>query len=235
LTSACPSAAAATSCTASRERAFVADASHELRTPLAMLRTELELVARERPAGRDLDEAVESAIAETDRLTGLTEDLLVLARADREQLPLRRESVGVLDLLAKTTDRYVSSDGRRVTFGAPDPSDLRLLADRARLEQALTNLVDNALRHGDGPVRLSALTRGGRVELHVSDTGAGFPAPFLPAAFERFTRGDPGRTENGTGLGLAIVAAIAEAHGGAAHAANRPGGGADVWLDLPGG
>jgi signal transduction histidine kinase len=215
-----------------RERSFVADASHELRTPLAMLRTELELIARDRPAGADLDEATASAIAETDRLTGLTDDLLTLARADGDRLPLRPETVGVLDLLAGVTERYPPADGRRVMFTSPEPLDLRLRADRARLEQALTNLVDNSLRYGRGDVRLTAALHNGIVELHVTDDGDGFPPGFLDTAFERFTRGNPGRTEDGTGLGLAIVAAIAEAHGGRAHAANRVEGGADVWIDI---
>jgi signal transduction histidine kinase len=215
-----------------RERAFVADASHELRTPLAMLRTELELIARDRPAGASLDSAVASAIAETDRLTRLTEDLLVLARADRHSLPLRPEDIVVRDLLADMAATYAAADGRKVAYADPDAPDLSVCADRVRIEQALTNLVDNALRHGGGPVRLDAVARDGLIELHVTDEGDGFPPGFLATAFERFTRGDPGRTEQGTGLGLAIVAVIAESHGGAAHAVNRPQGGADVWIDL---
>ena len=214
-----------------RERTFVADASHELRTPLAMLKTELELMARDRPEGQALDGAVASAIAETDRLTRLTEDLLVLARADGGRLPVRAEGVAVADLLADATARYT---GEEVD---PDPQieppGLRVRADRARIGQALANLVDNALRHGKGPVVLSAVLRGGFVELHVTDSGKGFPAGFLARAFERFTRGDPGRTESGTGLGLSIVQAIADSHGGRAGAGNRRRGGADVWIAIP--
>jgi signal transduction histidine kinase len=215
-----------------RERAFVADASHELRTPLTMLRTELELMARDRPAGAALDGAVASAIAETDRLTRLTEDLLVLARADRDRLPLRPETIVVRDLLVDVAGRYADTNGRQVSYGNPQLADVAISADRSRLEQALTNLVDNALRYGAGDVRLGARLHDGFVELHVTDEGDGFPPDFLATAFERFTRGDPGRTEDGTGLGLAIVAAIAESHGGEAHAANRPRGGADVWIDI---
>jgi signal transduction histidine kinase len=213
-----------------RERTFVADASHELRTPLAMLKTELELIARDRPAGIALDDAVASAIAETDRLARLTEDLLVLARADRGRLPVRPEVVGVADLLGDATARYTGEEVER--DADVEPSDLEVRADPARIEQALGNLIDNALRHGSGPVRLSAVLRGDFVELHVTDKGKGFPAGFLARAFERFTRGAPGRTESGTGLGLAIVQTIAESHGGHAGAVNRPGGGADVWIAI---
>jgi signal transduction histidine kinase len=106
-------------------------------------------------------------------------------------------------------------------------------ADRLRLEQALGNLVDNALRHGGGTVRLSAAPADGVVELHVRDEGGGFPPDFLGQAFERFTRADHARTEGGAGLGLPIVRAIAEAHGGSAHALNREQGGADVWVAVP--
>jgi signal transduction histidine kinase len=103
-----------------------------------------------------------------------------------------------------------------------------------RLEQALGNLVDNALRHGGGAVRLFVSSSDGNVELHVRDEGGGFPPEFLGHAFERFARADAARTQGGAGLGLSIVRAIAEAHGGSAHAANRERGGADVWLSVPG-
>jgi signal transduction histidine kinase len=94
-------------------------------------------------------------------------------------------------------------------------------------------MVDNALRHGGGDVLLRAARANGHVELHVCDSGPGFPDAFLPDAFERFSRADEARTRGGTGLGLAIAAAVATAHGGAARAANREQGGADVWLELP--
>jgi two-component system OmpR family sensor kinase len=106
-------------------------------------------------------------------------------------------------------------------------------ADPIRLRQALGNLVDNALRYGNGTVSLSARALNGSVELHVRDEGNGFPPEFIPAAFERFSRADGGRGRGGTGLGLAIVQAIARAHKGEAVAANLPDGGADVWVTIP--
>jgi signal transduction histidine kinase len=101
------------------------------------------------------------------------------------------------------------------------------------LEQALGSIVDNALRYGAGTIRLTAKRADGRMEVHVTDEGDGFPTDFLDRAFERFTRADPARGRGGTGLGLAIVSAIAASHGGEVAAANRPGGGADVWISLP--
>ena len=113
------------------------------------------------------------------------------------------------------------------------PVRLRLHGDRLRLEQALGNLVDNALRYGAGPVALDAHRVDGQVELHVRDEGPGFPEEFLPRAFERFSRADAGRNGAGAGLGLAIVGAVAAAHAGGAFARNRARSGADVWITLP--
>jgi signal transduction histidine kinase len=219
-----------------RERTFVSDASHELRTPLAILKGELEL-ARKRPRTHsELQEALRSAEDETDRLAQLAEDLLVIARSDQGRLPVRREPIEVVPLLDRVREHFArraAESGVEILVSAPD--ELEVSADRLRLEQALGNLVDNALRHGGDHIVLSARERDGAVEFSVHDRGAGFPEVFLATAFERFTRGDHGRTGRGAGLGLAIVAAIAEGHGGTATAANRlqNGGGAEVRIVLP--
>ena len=110
---------------------------------------------------------------------------------------------------------------------------LRVEIDRMRLEQALGNLVDNALRYGGNEVTLEAARIDGRIELHVRDNGSGFPAEFLRRAFDRFARVDAARGSAGSGLGLAIVKAIAESHEGTAHAANTRPAGADTWVALP--
>ena len=215
-----------------RERAFVADASHEFRTPLAMLKAELELMKLERPVGAAFDGALASAIGDTDRLARLTDDLLVLARADRDRLPIKPERVSVADLLARVAQRYAKADVSVRADSAADPLPA-ISADPARLEQALGNLVDNALRYGARPVELSAFERDGRAELHVRDEGPGFPPDFIDRAFERFSQAGAGHGDEGTGLGLAIARAIAETHGGSARVANRPGGGADAWIAIP--
>ena len=103
----------------------------------------------------------------------------------------------------------------------------------ASAEQALGNLVDNALRHGEGTIRLRAEQRDGRVEIRVSDEGKGFPPDFLPRAFDRFTRADEARGGAYAGLGLAIADTIARAHGGTAQAANGADNGAVVTITLP--
>ncbi|HEY6780980.1 MAG TPA: ATP-binding protein, partial [Thermoleophilaceae bacterium] len=217
-----------------RERTFVSDASHELRTPLAILRTELELALRgERSAG-ELEAAVRSAAEETERLNQLAEDLLVIARSDQGGLPVQLHEVPARYLLDRVCDRFArrAAEAGRPLLVEPPP-ELDLVVDTLRLEQALGNLVENALRHGGGEITLAVEEHGLQLQLHVRDRGPGFPPDFLASAFERFTRADHARTAGGAGLGLAIVQAIAAAHGGRCGAANRPGGGADVWLTLP--
>ena len=214
-----------------RERGFVASASHELRTPLALLKGELELALRAGRTPEQLRAALSSAAEESDRLVQLAEDLLVLARFDEGKLPVRPQLLQLDELLQTVARRFESrSDGRlRIEADA----GLVVEADRIRVEQALSNLVDNALRYGEGPVTVTATGADGSVALRVSDEGPGFPEELLSTAFDRFTRGDRARTRGGTGLGLAIVDAVARAHGGSASAANRPDRGAEVALSLP--
>jgi two-component system OmpR family sensor kinase len=217
-----------------RERAFVADASHELRTPLAILKTEIELALRDGRSVEEFKDALRSAGEETDRLVQLAEDLLVIARSDQGRLPIRHEEVDLQELLGAVRSRFLvrARDHGADIAVLPAPA-VTALADSLRLEQALGNLLDNALRHGGRRVSLQAIAMDEVVELHVRDDGPGFPAGFLGRAFERFARADAARGRGGAGLGLAIVSAIASAHGGSAAAANRPDGGADVWLVIP--
>ena len=116
---------------------------------------------------------------------------------------------------------------------APRTGDLSVRADPDRIRQAISNLVDNSLRYGDGTVTLSARRAEDRVQLHVSDQGAGFGEAFAAHAFDRFSRADLARGRGGVGLGLAIVRTIATAHGGDAGACDLPQGGADVWIAIP--
>jgi heavy metal sensor kinase len=216
-----------------RERSFVADASHELRAPLALVRTEVELALDLPRSAEELRVALRSIGEEADRLSQLADDLLLLARLDEGELTLRKEPLEVNALLHDLAERFLrraAEGGRGIEINAPA---LRVEADRVRLEQALVNLVENALRHGTGTIRLTGSPAVGCVEIHVADEGPGFPDGAAATAFERFTRGDPARSSSGAGLGLAIVRAIAEAHGGSVAIANDATEGADVVLSLP--
>ena len=215
-----------------RERRFVSDASHELRTPLTMLRTELELALRRARTPEELEQSIRSAAEETDRLSRIADDLLLLARAEQGKLPLRAEPTDLVDVLETVRTRFgarAELEGRPLSVDVDDSPVARV--DRLRLEQALGNLVDNALRHGEGEITITAATRDSTAELHVLDEGPGFPDGFGAKAFEPFSRAAP--SGDGSGLGLAIVATIIRAHDGEVAAAARTGGGADVWIRLP--
>jgi two-component system, OmpR family, sensor kinase len=217
-----------------RQREFVADASHELRTPLAVLRAELELADRSERSPEELQSALRSAAEEVDRLSRLAEDLLVVARSDRGRLPVKRERVDLRVLLARVGERFgtrANESAREIVVDVP--ADLEAELDVLRLEQAVGNLIDNALRHGAGHVRVSARQSDGSVTLEVADEGPGFPEGFEAQAFERFTRADGGRTGGGAGLGLAIVQAIAAAHGGRATIASSEGPATTVRISMP--
>jgi heavy metal sensor kinase len=217
-----------------RERTFVDDASHELRTPLALHKTELELALRYAKTPEEMRAAIASAIVEVDRLSALAEDLLVLARSEQGKLALHLRRVRLADLLDDVRERFASRiDGSGRTLVVEPTNGLTIDADPVRLEQALTNLVENAILHGGGEITVRASESDGDLHIHVEDRGPGFPPEFLDRAFERFSRADQARGGDGTGLGLAIVEAIARAHKGTAHAANRNGSGADVWIELP--
>lgn len=221
-----------------RQRAFTADASHELRTPFAVLRGELELAGRPGRSRTELSAAVASAAEEADRLTRITDDLLLLARGDEATLNISRARTDVALLLARSAERAQARAGAAgVTCRVNVPAGLTAMVDSGRIRQAVDNLVDNALRFAPRgtEVDLFAEMSGQTLVIEIRDRGPGFPPSFLPHAFERFARPDLGRARDagGAGLGLSIVQTIAQAHGGRAVAGNRDGGGAAVRLEIP--
>ncbi|MCX4511870.1 HAMP domain-containing histidine kinase [Streptomyces sp. NBC_01619] len=212
-----------------RVRQFVADASHELRTPLASIRGYAELTRRGRErTGPDTRHALGRIEAEATRMTGLVEDLLLLARLDAGR-PLSYEST---DLSPRVVDAV--SDARAAgpdhawRLELPDePATVR--ADPARLQQVLVNLLANARTHTPPGTTVTAcvrpLDRRGAVTIEIRDDGPGIPAALLPRVFERFARGDASRSRHAgsTGLGLAIVQAVVAAHGGTVGVESAPG------------
>jgi two-component system, OmpR family, sensor kinase len=214
-----------------RERRFVADASHELRTPVAVIKAELEAALRAGGHDPEVRAALAAALEECDNLAQLAEDLLVVARTGEGELPVRLDTVSVSLLLDSVRQRFADrarERGREIRLEAADGLCAR--GDELRLRQALGNLVDNALRHGEGPIALRSAASDDGVELEVSDAGAGFAPDIAGRAFERFARGDLARRRDGTGLGLSIVRAIAQAHGGRAEVVPGPGATVRIWL-----
>jgi len=222
-----------------RERRLVDRASHELRTPLAIQRIDLDLALSGPQTISELQAALRSVSQENEHLTRLTKDLLVLARARAGVLDVQPEEISLADLLADARRRILAAAGKRaqVRFRADDGS---VRVDPVWIRQALTNLVENAVRHTplNGEVLVTASNPDGHLVLTVEDTGPGFPQASINDAFEPFARSNLGHADGSrsgsesTGLGLAIVQAITEAHGGSARAENLPAGGARVTLTI---
>jgi signal transduction histidine kinase len=208
---------------------FVADASHELRTPLTALKLRLENLEGELPESSRPD--VEAALAEADRLNGMVESLLALARADAAETPAERVDVGeLIRARAQAWEAYAAERGTDVVAEANGRPLAR--AGRGRLEQVLDNLLSNALEASPGgtTVRLRAERSADGVELHVVDEGPGLTAPERERAFDRFWRG--GGAGSGSGLGLAIVKRLVEADDGAVELREAEGGGVDAVVTL---
>jgi two-component system OmpR family sensor kinase len=216
-----------------RLRSFAADASHELRTPLAAIRGYAELARRR---GGELPEEVAHALgrveAESARMTGLVDDLLLLARLDAGR-PLAAEPVDLTRLVIDAAaDGRAAAPGHRWLLDLPgEPVTVR--GDEARLRQVLANLAANAGRHTPAGTTVTftlaeVAAAPGAVPgavLTVADDGPGIPPALLPLLFERFVRGDGSRsrTAGSTGLGLSIVQAVVAAHGGRVSVSSRPG------------
>ncbi|HUH70424.1 MAG TPA: HAMP domain-containing sensor histidine kinase [Mycobacterium sp.] len=212
-----------------RVRQFVADASHELRTPLAAIRGYTELAQRMGQDGGDLEavaHAMSRVASETNRITRLVEDLLLLARLDSGR-PLEREPVDLSQLAVDAvSDAHVAGPDHQWELDLPE-EPVVVTGDAARLHQVLTNLLANARVHtGAGTVVTTRLsTEPTHTVLQVIDNGPGIPEALKSEVFERFARGDSSRSRKGgsTGLGLAIVSAVVKAHNGTITVKSSPG------------
>jgi two-component system OmpR family sensor kinase len=216
-------------------RRFVADASHELRTPLAAVRAYAELFGRgaaQRPA--DLARSMSGITRETERMSLLVDDLLLLARLD-EGRPLEQAPVDLAELIGEAVDAARVLEPARPIDVILQPATVA--GDHARLRQVIDNLLANVRTHTPAhtPVTVSLKQTAGQVQLQVADQGPGLSPEQAAHVFERFYRVDDSRTRasGGVGLGLSIVAAIARAHGGSARAESTPGGGATFIVTLP--
>ncbi|MEV5505482.1 sensor histidine kinase [Streptomyces orinoci] len=211
-----------------RLRRFAADASHELRTPVATVRAHAELALRHpEPVPEEVRHALERIQSESRRMSGLVDDLLLLARLDAGR-PLAREPVDLTRLaLDAMDDARAAAPGHRWLLDLPEEPVL-VPGDEHRLHQVIANLLANARVHTPAGTQVElrlAPAPDGAVELTVTDDGPGIPAELLPEVFQRFTRADHQRSRRtgSTGLGLAIVSAVTTAHGGRATAESRPG------------
>ena len=219
---------------------FVANVSHELRTPLSLIKGAAETLldgAKSDPAA--LDRLLQIIDRHADRLTLLIDDLLMLAKLDSGRLTLNLQPCALRTAVQETLDDLAPrAQVRAMRLENALPEGLLVLADPDRLNQVLSNLIDNGIKYGRacGLVVVSGRPLGnGRVELCVRDDGPGIPPEARARVFERFYRVDKARSreQGGTGLGLAIVKNVIQAHGGEVRVESTPGERTEFFLTLP--
>ena len=214
---------------------FSADLAHELRTPIGNMLGEAQVaLTREREAD-EYRAVVESTAAECERLSGIIDNLLFLARAESAEQQLARSSFNARTALEKIVNFYQApAEDRHIEISCS--GDAEIFADPILFNRAVGNLVDNALRFtpDGGEIRISIRSEQSDTEISVSDTGSGIAAEHLPRVFDRFYRADPSRSSAGTGLGLALVKSIVDLHGGSAAIQSQLGRGTAVTLRFPG-
>ncbi|MCL4250713.1 MAG: cell wall metabolism sensor histidine kinase WalK [Anaerolineae bacterium] len=218
-------------------RNLVADVAHELRTPITALQTSLyALIDDTYPVTK---QEIAGLYEQTRLLSRLVNDLHELSLADARQLPLRKHRVDISAALEELVTPFrMVAETKAIDFDVVKAGKLPdIEADEARINQVLHNLLSNALRHTPegGTITLTLSEYGDGVQIAVTDTGEGIPPEHLPHIFERFYRGDAGRSRDmgGTGLGLAVAKAIVEAHGGEILAESEIGKGTSVKVRLP--
>jgi heavy metal sensor kinase len=214
---------------------FTADASHELRTPVSVILTQTQLaLSRERGAA-EYRESLQACQRAAERMRGLVNSLLDLARVDSGKLDLTLAECDLATVAAESLELVVplALEKNAILRSAVEP--IRVKADSARIGQVLVNLLYNAVQHNPNGVEVRLVTqkRGNEALLRVEDNGAGIPADALPHIFERFYRVDQSRTRNGNGLGLSICQAIVQAHRGTIRAESQAGKGTAFIVSLP--
>lgn len=219
-------------------RQFVADASHELRNPLASIRGYAELTRRDRSSiSPDVRHALERIESESDRMSELVNDLLLLARLDTGPAIERTEVDASEIVLNAVADARAAGPDHDWTFDAPD-EPVFLAADANRLHQVVANLLNNARTHTPPGTKVHTDVSGtaDSVEIRVTDNGPGIAPEILGRVFERFTRAEPSRVRtsgSSTGLGLAIVKAVVKAHGGTVRVESEPDVRTSFIITLP--
>ena len=229
-----------------RQRTFIADASHELKTPLTLIRADAEVLSRglsDPEQARDNRELIDDLLGETDRMSAVLSDLLLLARLDAEKISVSREPFDLALVLSETSERFAAravAEGKNLEV--EHSGKLPARGDAERTGQILAALLDNALRFTppEGTITVEGEVTDKRIKATVTDTGPGIPPESLDRIFERFYRADThsaartrGPSGGGSGLGLAIARDLARAQGGELIAENVPRGGARFALTLP--
>lgn len=220
-----------------RQRQFIADASHELRTPLTVIFSELEFIQR-RTTDEPTSESIRTSLLELERLSRMTEGMLMLARLDASRLTLKREVFRLDELLLECVQLLKTLFSQKhLAIHLHIGEAVEVKADRDKLKSAFINLLDNAAKYSSdgGTVGVSLRMNGtASVRVEISDTGCGIAAADIPHVFKRFYRPASARAESsGSGLGLAIVEEVVNMHGGTVTARSTPGEGSIFVIELP--
>ena len=216
------------------QRDFVTDVSHELRTPLTTIRGNLALLHREPPVPRtEREDILRDLTGESERLIRLVTDLLTLARADAGR-KLASERVPIRQLVDDVCRQArLLEPGREIECNGVDDRNAVALGDHDALKQVLLILLDNAIHHASGSIRLAVAQDDRRVTISVQDSGPGMAPELCERIFDRFCRGDASRTTPGFGLGLSIAKALVKAQGGAIEVESQVGRGSTFTVTLP--
>jgi heavy metal sensor kinase len=223
------------------QRRLTADVSHELRTPLTALRGEIEVALRAPRSQREYEHVLRSGLEEIERLTELSEDLLLVTRAEARLVSPQRVATDVQHLVDERLERLRKMfEERGLTVDCSVRASAPVLLDPELMVRLIDHLLENALQFtpAGGTIRVEAepIPAGGGLRLAIENSGSGIAATDLPHLFEPFYRADLARTRadgRGTGLGLALVASIAHLHGGVARASSVAGQSTRFEVDLP--
>ena len=213
---------------------FFTDLAHELRTPIGNILGEAQVALTRERTSEEYRSIIESSAAECERLSGIIDNLLFLARAESAEQQIERSLFNGRAALEKIASFYqTAAEDRHVDIACEGEG--QIFADQALFNRALSNLIDNALRFtaDGGNIRISIAARDSHTEVLVRDTGSGIASEHLPRVFDRFYRGDASRSSAGTGLGLALVKSIVDLHGGSARIQSEAGSGTAVTLVFP--
>lgn len=216
---------------------FSIDVSHELKTPLTILKGETEVTLRKDRENEDYRKLLKSHLEEVDRMTRIIDDLLLLSKADSEEIRLNIEDIALRDLVMDICmDMKIFADNKGIELIVSELEDVRLKGDELKLRRMLWNVVQNGIKYTQkgGKVEISSYVNNGYVWIDVKDNGVGISEKDMKYIFDRFYRGDKSRRrESGSGLGLSISKWIAEAHRGVIEVKSRPLEGSLFSIKLP--
>ena len=213
---------------------FSADLAHELRTPIGNMLGEAQVALTRERSSEEYRSIIESTAAECERLSGIIDNLLFLARAESAEQQVARSSFNARAAVEKIVSFYQTlAEDRHVAITCD--GDAKIFADPILFNRAIGNLIDNALRFtpDNGNIRITIRDLGRAAEISVADSGSGIGSEHLPRVFDRFYRADPSRSSGGTGLGLALVKSIVDLHGGSVAIESKAGYGTTLTLTLP--